>query len=93
LPSLDDQISIRIETLSLARSLEARAAGRELSVSFLLLGAELATSPAPPPLRNPHSLNQLFAVPVDSTRPATQKELARVLQSDTRADADVRISL
>ena len=95
-PSLDDQLSIRVETLSLAASYQRDPRQRRFYVSIEFLGGKEFSSPevAKAATVAPLQINKQFTFPVDIAHPAARDQLLRAMQPGAAApQAEIKFRL
>jgi len=95
-PSLDDQLSIRVEALSLAASYQRDPRQQRFYVSIDFLGGKEFSSPevAKAATAAPLQINKQFTFPVDSAHPAARDQLLRAMQPGAAAPlAEVKFRL
>ena len=86
-PSLDDQLSIRVEALSLAASYQRDPRQQRFYVSIDFLGGKEFSSPevAKAATAAPLQINKQFTIPVDSAHPTARDQLLRAMQPGVAA--------
>ena len=85
-PSLDEQLMVRLDSLTLGASSQRSASQQRFFVSIEFLGAEFQSRDlVKPSTAAPLQINQQFAFPVDSAHPATQQKLIRAMRADATA--------
>ena len=95
-PSLDDQLSIRVEALSLAASYQRDPRQQRFYVSIDFLGGKEFSSPevAKAATAAPLQINKQFTFPVDSAHPAARDQLLRAMQPGVAApQAEIKFRL
>lgn len=95
-PSLDDQLSIRVESLSLAASYQRDPRQQRFYVSIDFLGGKEFSSPevAKAATAAPLQINKQFTFPVDSAHPAARDQLLRAMQPGAAApQAEIKFRL
>ena len=85
-PSLDEQLMVRLDSLTLGASSQRSASQQRFFISIEFLGSEFQSRDlVKPSAAAPLQINQQFAFPVDSAHPATQEKLIRAMRADATA--------
>ena len=95
-PSLDDQLSIRVESLSLAAAYQRDPRQQRFYVTIDFLGGKEFSSPevAKAATAAPLQINKQFTFPVDSAHPAARDQLLRAMQPGAAAtQAEIKFRL
>ena len=85
-PSLDEQLMVRLDSLTLGASSQRSASQQRFFISIEFLGSEFQSRDlVKPSAAAPLQINQQFAFPVDSAHPATQEKLIRAMRAEATA--------